>query len=349
MLKLNGRIGFGIEAFDYLSGSLNRCGIYSMELYVDSLKYCSLKMDKFSFNDSRFVNSLIDYEEKQKSNKNIQKAFIDPNNQLNFYDSSINSGIVEFLDDEIHNITFILKDAYLNTTKFTFQVQGQSQNQISNRNVNDDFLQLMSWETVNIFERDDIKLIIPEKALYNNLKFTYTKSEIPEGFYSVVHHIHNIYTPLHRPAELNIKPVGLPDSLQDKAVIVTLNRDGKWLYSDSDWAEGTVKTGILQFGQFSITVDTIPPQITPLNLNETLDLKGKTSLRFRIKDDLSGIQSYEGYIDNKWVLFEYDAKNNIVYHEFDAERITMEKNHELELYIVDNKDNISFYYTEFYW
>jgi murein DD-endopeptidase MepM/ murein hydrolase activator NlpD len=349
MIKLNGRIGFGIEAYDYLNGSRNRCGLYSTELFVDSIKYFSMKMNKFSFNDSRYVNSMIDYEEKQKNNKNIQKAFIDPNNQLSIYNASVNSGVAEFYDDDIHTITFILKDVYLNSAQLVFQVQGQSQNLVSNRKVNDDFLQLMSWETINIFERDDIRLIIPEKALYKNLKFTYSESDIPEGFYSMIHHIHNIYTPLHIPADLYLKPVGLPDSLQEKAVVVTVNRDGKWQYSGGEWADGFVKTRILQFGEYSITVDTIPPQITPVNLNETLDMKDKTSLRFLIEDDLSGIQSYEGYIDNEWVLFEYDAKNNTVFYIFDPERITREQNHELELYIVDNKDNISFYYCEFYW
>lgn len=349
IIRLTGRIGFGIEAYDYLDGSPSRCGLYTLEVLIDSIRYYSMRMDEFSFSNSRYVNSLLDYEEKQKSNKNIQKAFIDPNNHLSIYEVAINSGVTEFLDDDIHTITFILKDAYLNATNFVFQVQGQSVNQVSNRKVNNDFLQLMPWETVNTFERDDIRLIIPEKALYNDLKYTYSKSTIPDGFFSILHHIHNIYTPLHLPAELYLKPIDLPDSLQDKAVVVSSDREGKWQYSGGEWANGFVKTKILQFGEYSITLDTTPPQITPLNLIGSLDMKDKTSLQFRIEDDLSGIQSYEGYVDNEWALFEYDAKNNIVFYIFDPERIAREQNHELELYIVDNKDNISFYYTDFQW
>ncbi|KPK84975.1 MAG: hypothetical protein AMS27_08630 [Bacteroides sp. SM23_62_1] len=346
---LTGKIGFGIEAYDLMEGSPNRCGLYSIELLIDSIKHFSMRMDKFSFNDSRYINSFIDYEEKQKNNKNIHKTFIDQNNLLNVYNETKNSGIAEFLDDDMHSITFILKDAYLNATQLNFHVTSQSINQVSNPVKNNDYLQLMYWNTINTFERDDIRLVIPQRALYKDIQFTYSKSGIPAGFFSMVHHVHNIYTPLHLPGELYLKPVNLPDSLNDKAVVVNANNNGKWQYAGGEWVNGYVRTTILQFGKYAITVDTIPPTITPLNLDGSADMKDRTSIRFKIEDDLSGIQSYEGYIDNEWALFEYDAKNNLLFYIFDPDKITRGKNHALELYIVDNKDNISFYYTEFYW
>jgi hypothetical protein len=78
-------------------------------------------------------------------------------------------------------------------------------------------------------------------------------------------------------------------------------------------------------------------------------MSAKPSIRFRVKDQQSGIKSYEGYIDNHWVLIEYDLKNDLVFYRFDLKRLERGKNHEMELYIIDNKDNIAYYYTEFYW
>jgi len=346
---LTGLIGFGIEAYDYLNGSGNRCGLYTVDLLVDSILYYSWKMDEFSFAESRYINSLIDYEERIKNNINIHKAFIDPNNHLSLYDYHKNAGLVEFIDNEEHTISFILKDTHLNTAQLVFQVQGQSINQVSNREVTNDFLQLMSWKTLNVFEREDIRLIIPEKALYKDLKFTYSKTEIPSGFFSMIHHIHNKSTPLHIPADLYLKPVGLPDSLKDKSIVVMTDKEDRWQFAGGEWENGYVKTKISQFGSYAVTVDTIAPWITPLNLTGSANMKEKGSLKFRIEDDLSGIQSYEGYIDNEWALFEYDAKNNLVFYSFDPDRISRNQNHQMELYIVDNKDNISFYYTDFYW
>ena len=41
------------------------------------------------------------------------------------------------------------------------------------------------------------------------------------------------------------------------------------------------------------------------------------SIRVNIKDDLSGIKSYRGEIDNKWILMEYDPKRERLTHYFD--------------------------------
>ena len=35
-------------------------------------------------------------------------------------------------------------------------------------------------------------------------------------------------------------------------------------------------------------------------------------MKFRIYDELSGIKSYEGRINNNWILFEYDNKNDVI-------------------------------------
>ncbi len=34
VLTANGKISFGIEAFDYLNGASNRCGLYSIMMYI---------------------------------------------------------------------------------------------------------------------------------------------------------------------------------------------------------------------------------------------------------------------------------------------------------------------------
>ena len=56
------------------------------------------------------------------------------------------------------------------------------------------------------------------------------------------------------------------------------------------------------FGKYAIAVDTIAPEIIPLNGTAMADLTGRSALKFTIRDDLSGIEKYEGYIDNNWVL-----------------------------------------------
>jgi hypothetical protein len=72
-------------------------------------------------------------------------------------------------------------------------------------------------------------------------------------------------------------------------------------------------------------------------------------LRIRITDDLSGIKSYEPFVDGKWALFEYDQKNNVLIYRFDPKRIAKNSDHLLELTVTDNKDNQSTYTGNFKW
>ena len=72
-------------------------------------------------------------------------------------------------------------------------------------------------------------------------------------------------------------------------------------------------------------------------------------MRFTIRDDLSGIEKYEGYIDNNWTLFEYDPKRDLLLYKFDESRLTGESQHELELYVSDERGNTSLLNTTFYW
>ena len=59
---ISGHAGFGFKAYDLLNGSYNKCAVYSIELRIDSLPVYKYIMDEFSFNESRYINSHIDYE-----------------------------------------------------------------------------------------------------------------------------------------------------------------------------------------------------------------------------------------------------------------------------------------------
>jgi hypothetical protein len=56
-----------------------------------------------------------------------------------------------------------------------------------------------------------------------------------------------------------------------------------------------------------------------------------------ISDNLAGIQSYNGYINGKWELFEYDAKNNLLEYFWMPDSPTGKL--ELEIVVSDKKNN----------
>jgi hypothetical protein len=123
---------------------------------------------------------------------------------------------------------------------------------------------------------------------------------------------------------------------------------GNYYAAGGEFVDGWVKNSIRNFGNYAIVADTIPPKITPLSIEEKKTLKESTRIRFKISDDLSGISEIKGFLDGKWALFEYDAKNNLITHYFDAERFELKKQHQLKLLISDYKNNTSIYEANFW-
>jgi hypothetical protein len=61
---------------------------------------------------------------------------------------------------------------------------------------------------------------------------------------------------------------------------------------------------------------------------------------------MSGIKTYSGKIDGKWVLMEWDYKTKVLSYKFDK-RIDPGK-HIFDLTVTDNKDNISQFSAYFF-
>jgi hypothetical protein len=98
---------------------------------------------------------------------------------------------------------------------------------------------------------------------------------------------------------------------------------------------------------YAVMVDTLAPEIIPLSIENNALTESKR-IRFRIKDDLSGIKSIEGLLDGKWALFVYDAKTGRITHTFDNERFEFGKRHTFKLSLTDYRDNQSVYEATFW-
>jgi hypothetical protein len=157
-----------------------------------------------------------------------------------------------------------------------------------------------------------------------------------------MHQIQNNLTPLHIGFELWIKADSTLNKYQNKALIVNANRNSQGGYFENGYVKATPKN----FGSFFIAIDTIAPNIIPVNIANGKNMAGLTKMSFRISDNLSGIKSFNGYIDGKWVLMEFDTKTASLWHNFD-ERTALGK-HTFELIVVDMKDNTKRYSIEFF-
>jgi hypothetical protein len=89
-----------------------------------------------------------------------------------------------------------------------------------------------------------------------------------------------------------------------------------------------------ELGSFYLKYDTTKPEIQILNLkSETPNL----SIQAKISDNLSGIDTYNGFIDDQWINFYYDAKNDIIQYNFDE--YCTKGEHLLKIIVTDKVGN----------
>lgn len=347
VIKVSGVIGFGVETYDFINGSSNRCGVYSIELFVDSTLYYHHEIESFSFYETRYINSHIDYELYKRDRKKIQKLFIDPNNKLSIYKYLENKGRFDVEPGDTHKIYIRVADIKGNYSSLEFFVVGTKGNFLAIDNKNQDFIEEFNYDVVNTYSSDNINILIPAYSLYKNIDFTYAVLKHDTLTYSDIQIIHNEYTPVHKAYTVSIKPKYMPDENGSKLYMASINEKGECVYEGNTWHGDLLQAKTRSFGKFVILSDNNPPRVSADNLYVHKAHNKSDTLRFTVLDEESGIKHYTGIIDGKWALFEYDPKNNLIFYTIDESRLISGLKHKLELEVEDrvgNKNNFTSYF-----
>ena len=331
-IVVNGIIGFGIDVFDRLDNAPNKNGIYSIELFVDSNLIYKHKMERFSFSETRYINSFMDYHAKKNYSIRPQKSFKDPNNDLSIYEFLENEGHLKFDTSKKHEAYYLIKDAQGNMSTFSFNFfSDTSLVSIEKASQSNLFLH----EEDNSYEEDDFSLFMKQNSLYNDLEFRYKMIKSTNDFVSDIHCVHNKETPVHSAFSIGLNLQNVTDSLRSKTQICTVDSKGNISCLSSNWKGDTLIAKSRSFGDFSAVVDTVAPILKTKSF--TYDLSEAQNMSFTVEDKLSGISTYNAFVDGNWVLLEYDPKNKRLTHFFDG-AITSGK-HLLELVVVDSVKN----------
>jgi len=345
VIPVFGEIGFAVQVNDFFNGSINKCGVYSIELTIDDELYYAFQMDRFSFDETRYLNSHIDYEEYIYSRRRYHKTWLDPGNRMGIYKYLREKGVSNMDDGKLHDVRIEIRDINGNTSVLAFSVRSIFRQIEYNQNK---FSKFMSYNQNNTFLADSIIIEFPKESLYKDLKFRYKKRPAMQKCISGIHVVHKKTVPLHKRMKLSIQTSPIEKRFQRKALLVevdTITGDLSAVggYYKNGWVTGYTRT----FGNFAVAIDTVPPKIVPLSIRNKSELTEDSRICFGIKDELSGISSFEGVLDDKWALFEYDAKSNLLIHYFDEERFEMNIMHNLKLTVTDLKGNRSMYEASF--
>jgi len=300
VLEAWGEIGLGIRATDRMDGTSFSYGIRDLLQTVDGIETFRINTDRFSNEESNNINSLTDYERWSATGQFYIKTFVEPANNTRFI-ASRNSGKITVNEERDYKIVIQLTDLYGNKTVVPITVKGKKQEIMPLDTVG---TTLLRWYEYNEFASPGVSLAVPLGNLYGNVRMRYGVSA-SSFYYSDVHVLHNKPVPLHTSAQLSIltnKNASNPERLG----IVRINQyNGRAAWIGGSFHDGWIDANIGELGTYTVALDTIPPEIKPLE--PELWVK-RNKIVVKITDNLSGISTYRGDIDGKFALFEYDGK-----------------------------------------
>ena len=334
-----GRIGIAVKAYDRMNGQSNIYGVKHVRLFVDERQVFGSSIDRFPFSKTRMLNAFIDFEEWRERRSFYMKSFVEPGNTLKFYEA-VDNGYIDINEERDYRMRYELEDHNGNTLVYAFVVRGQKQT-IPKPATCENF---MPWILHNTFVDFDFTLDIPSGNLYNNLCYSHRKTG-STVYHSDIHRVNDSPVPLHHNATVWIKLNA--DTLDNKQQygIVEITETG-----NDNWIGGTYKRGgmeasIRELGRrYAVDIDTVPPKITPVNPEKWAAAR---RIQIRLTDNKSGISTFKGTINGKFVLFSHDMKSSLYTYRFDDSRLEKGKTQELVFVATDRAGNTAEYRYEF--
>lgn len=334
-VKANGKIGFGITAVDFDDVSGNRNGVYNVSTFFNGNQNYNYQFNTYSFDEMRYINALVDYPRYKKSGQRVQKLFMKTPFALSIIKTDSLRGIVPVEPNLASTYRIEVSDYFGNLNSVNVPIEYDSATPIVNAEpVTSKYFVKYNRDTN--FEKDNMSVFFPAGTFYDdfNMNFDVKNNKI---------YIHEDVIPVHSNFTITIKDSTYSEALRDKLYIGRNNSFNGTIRNGNVF---TAKAKIL--GQYGLVLDTIAPVIKiakPIQNKWISDMK---SIQFTIGDSLSGIKSYNGYLNGNWVLFEYDNKTRKITHKFDADSLVAEGANDLKIEVVDNVGNSAIFETHFF-
>jgi len=296
-------LGIGFSGIDRFTPAGSPNNIYSVKLFYDGRLVYYQKLSGIKFDDTRYIN---EYSETISGLK-FQKCFLPQNYPREMVVRTQNRGRIFLPDTNFHMVKLLVTDETGNQNDVQFFVRCTRKTAFTAPALKSDLF-------VNAFkefktERSGVKVVIPAGTLYYSTPLVIENTLGSTGKLIVL------------PGDANLRnPVSIafkaPFAGKNKARLVLKN--GNAVYTPevrNDSLLYQVKT----LGWFQLVEDNVPPRISPqFNIKGKKTVLGKR-LSFVITDALSGILTYKLFVNNKWVLAEFDAKSDLLTCELDED------------------------------
>jgi len=338
-IEAYGAIGFGIETYDRLDLASNKNGVYNIQTFFNGNRSIEIDFKKFTFNETRHLNRLIDYEYYSTKRKRIQKLFIQPNNPLSLYTYKHENGIIRIQDSLSGVYKVRVRDYDNNEIWLTIPIKGKKRADYKRKIIKatDHFLYANQPTTL---EKGNVTVTIPKNTFYDDFFIDFNVSNDTLK-------LHQPTIPAQKNFSINFDISHYQEKDRRQLYLASVSKYGKLYYSRTINKGNILTTKTKYLGTYTIATDATPPTIEPINVQENKWISNYRYLKLKIDDEESGINSYRATINGKWILMEYDYKKNSLIYDFNDNIIADTKNN-LRVIVTDNVGNSSTFETTFY-
>jgi hypothetical protein len=274
----------------------------------------------------------------KNTGQRIQKLFMKIPYNLSIIKSNATNGIVTVVPNLSSLYRIEISDYYGNKTTVSIPIQFDMLTTI----VPSQPIVSKYWikaKNDSNFEKDNMSVFFPAGTFYDdfNMNFDVQNDTLL---------LDKDTTPAHSNFTITIEDKTHTEAQREKMYIALVN--GKKMgYNTTNRKDAVFTTKVKTLGKYALVLDTIAPKITIVKSVEGKWLSDKKSIQFTINDELSGIKSYNGYLNGKWALFEYDNKTQKITHDFN-DGIVVEGANELKIIVIDNLGNSTIFETRFF-
>ena len=313
----SGPFYLGIYATDLSELGSGKNGAEAIELYVDGELFFRYCVPTFLYETTRGINALIDYPEYCRSGQYYIVSRVLPGNPNPFPTAYRDSGWLSFPDSGVvHQLRYRVLDLKGNAAEKTFYVksldfgpEAERPSSIAHRGV------AVAYRLPFSYSVPGFSVEIPAGSLYDNDYLVYSTANVANA-YSKGHALSLSVNglPPHNAITLTL-PVPRQKAIPaiEKLVVVCQSGSKRTaLPTHYDAANDCLVATSKTWGTFAVAADTTAPTVKPGNFTPGKAFQGK-QIKVRLSDNLAGVHAYHCYVNDEWVLAEYDGKTTALY------------------------------------
>ena len=310
----NGEVAFGIRTFDQVGTSTNKNGPYLYELFLDDELAFQVEADSFSYSEPRYVNSLLDYRRYKQKKSSYVRTETDPYNKLHMIEVKNGTTVVE--EGDTVNVRFKISDFAGNTATASFKLVGTAPVEVERpQHRRSEYFVKADGSLNSDITIQEFNVSMEKGTLFRD-EWIQTGQRDEKGCCSRIYRFGNDELTTFKPFTIRIRP---NEEWADhpRKYIAYYDNSGKVSSLGGKMKNGCMEVETRSMGEYTIKIDSVAPTLRASNFKDGEAVSALKSLRFKISDDMTGIETYDIYLDDVWVLGQYDAKNALLYYEID--------------------------------